>query len=257
MPSSGLSLLREKKGHQGGAMAKKKRVTRKKLLKEPDEFLTFSAKAIQFMAKNRRPVLGVVIGVLVVALAFAGFRYFSNLSERRAYAVFEQGRSSYASEISRGKAPLSREKASELFEKVLRKYPSTKAARLTLLVYADMSYHGRDYQKAIELYQKALVAFSGDDAIQKLIWNGLAHTYEAKKAYQSAADYFQKITESQDSFMKGDAYYNLARMMEALNHQEKAFEAYNKVVEAYPDSVGFQIAKDKVLHLKGALGTSE
>ncbi|UCG81064.1 MAG: hypothetical protein JSV60_01915, partial [Desulfobacterales bacterium] len=67
-------------------MAKKKRVTRKKLLKEPDEFLTFSAKAIQFIANNRRPVLGVVIGVLVVALAFAGFRYFSNLSERRAYA---------------------------------------------------------------------------------------------------------------------------------------------------------------------------
>lgn len=238
-------------------MAKKKRVTRKQLLKEPDEFLTFSGKAIQFVANNQRLVLGVLTGVVVIVLAFAGFGYFSKLSERRAYAMFEQGRSHYLAEISGGKAPLSQKEAGEQFEEVLRKYPSTNAARLTLLVYADMSYHRRDYQKAIELYQKALSAFSGDDAIKKLIWNGLAHSYEAKKAYQSAAEYFRKITESQDNFMKGDAYYNLARMMEALNHQEKALEAYKKVIEAHPDSVGFEIAKDKVLRLKGASGTSE
>jgi len=237
-------------------MAKKKRITRKQLLKEPDEFLTFSARAIQFMVNNRRPVLGVLIGIFVVVLAFAGFGYFSSLSERKAYAMFEQGRSHYLDGISGAKMPLFQERASEQFDAVLKKYPSTNAARLSLLVYADMSYHGGDYQKAIELYQKALDVFSEDDSIKKLIWNGLAHAYEAKKAYQSAADYFQKITDSPGDFMKGDAYYNLARMMEALNHQEKALEAYNKVLEAHPDSVGFHIAKDKVIRLKDASKTS-
>ncbi|MBW1741972.1 MAG: tetratricopeptide repeat protein [Deltaproteobacteria bacterium] len=47
--------------------------------------------------------------------------------------------------------------------------------------------------------------------------------------------------------MKGDAYYNFARMMEAMNDQEKAIEAYKEVVKAYPDSVGVQIAREKVL----------
>ena len=238
-------------------MAKKKRVTRKQLLKEPDEFLTFSAKAIRFVANNQKPVLGAIIGVVVLALAFAGFRYFSNLSERKAYAMFEQGRLHYLAEISGDKTAPAQEKATEQFEKVIRKYPSTNAARFTLLVYADMSYHRGDYQRAIELYQKALGAFSGEAVIQKLIWVGLAYAYEAKEDYKSAAEYFQRITDTQDEFMKADACYNLGRIMEALNHQEKALEAYNKVVKAYPDSAGFQIAKEKVFRLKGAPVASE
>ena len=238
-------------------MAKKKRVTRKQLLKEPDEFLTFSAKAIRFVTDNRKAVLGVVIGVAVVALGLAGFQYFSSLSERKAYTMFEEGRLHYLAEVSGDRTAPAQEKAAEQFEKVIRKYPSSNAARLSLLVYADMSYHRGDYQKATKLYQKALGAFSGEGSIQKLIWEGLAYAYEAQKDYKSAGQYFQRITDTQDEFMKADACYNLGRMMEALNNQEKALEAYNKVVEAYPESVGFQIAKQKVLRLKGTPANPE
>jgi tetratricopeptide (TPR) repeat protein len=238
-------------------MAKKKRVTRKQLLKEPDEFLTFSGKAIQFMANNRRPLLSAVIGLVVIAVVFSGFRYFSRLSERQAYAMFEEGRMRYWAEISGEEEPLALKEAGESFDLVLKKYPSTRAARLSLIIYADMNHRRGDYQKAIDLYQKALEAFSGDGAIEKLIWNGLGYSYEAQKAYKAAAENFQKITDTQDEFMKGDAYYNLARMMEAMEHQEEALEAYNKVVDAYPDSVGFQIAKEKVLRHKGLSAPSE
>ena len=238
-------------------MAKKKRISRKKLLKEPDEFLTFSARAIRFVVDNQRPVLGTLIGVVVVVLAFAGFKYFSNLSEKKAYAMFEQGHMHYMAEDSKGKKTPDQEKAAEYFEKVIIKYPSTDAARFSLLVYADMSYHNGDYQKAIELYQKALDAFSGEGSIQKLIWNGLAYTYEAQNDYKSASKYFQMITETQDGFIKADAYYNLGRTMDALHHQDKALEAYSKVVEAYPDSVSFKIANEKVIRLKGVTEASE
>lgn len=238
-------------------MAKKKRISRKKLLKEPDEFQTFSARAIRFVVDNQRPVFGILIGVVVVVLAFAGFRYFSNLSERKAYAMFEQGRMHYMAENSQDKKTPAQEKAAEQFEKVITKYPSTDAARFSLLVYADMSYHNGDYQRAIELYQKAFDAFSGEGSIQKLIWNGLAYAYEAQKDYKAAAEYFQRITETQDKFIKGDACYNLGRIMDTMNHQDKALEAYNKVVQAHPDSVGFKIANEKVIRLKGATGASE
>jgi len=52
--------------------------------------------------------------------------------------------------------------------------------------------------------------------------------------------------------MKGDALYNLGRIMEAMNRQEEALEAYTTLLEAYPDSAGFQIAREKVLRLKSA-----
>lgn len=239
-------------------MAKKKRITRKQLLREPDEFLTFSGKAVQFVSSHRRSVIGVLSGVVVVVLASAGFGYISKLSERRAYAVFEEGRSHYWTEISGGKPSVSVEETNAPFEKLLKQYPSTGAARLGILLYADLSYHRQDYQKAIQLYQKALDLFAGDETYQKIIWDGVAHAYESEKSYQSAAEFYKKITDSQGKFMKGDAYYNLARMMEASHEREKALEAYNKVIEAHTDTVGFQIARDKVLRLKGgALGAAE
>ena len=238
-------------------MAKKKRVTRKQLLKEPDEFLTLSGKAIRFATENQRLIFGVLIGVVVVAIAIAGFRYFSEASERKAYALFEEGRLHYLTAISGDNTAPVREKAAEQFERVITKYPSTDAAPFSLLVYADMSYHSGDYQKAIELYQRALGAFSAEGFIRKLIWNGLGYAYEANKGYKAAAEYFQRITETQDESMKGDACYNLGRMMEAVNRQKEALEAYNKVVKDYPDSVGFQIANEKVLRLKGLTGTAE
>jgi DNA-directed RNA polymerase specialized sigma24 family protein len=81
-----------------------------------------------------------LVGAVVLVLVFAGFGYFSKLSERKAYAMFERGRSYYSADISGEKTSLSQEKASEQFEKVLRKYRSTNAAKLTLITYADMSY---------------------------------------------------------------------------------------------------------------------
>lgn len=234
-------------------MARKKRVTRKQLLKEPDEFLTFSAKTIQFISNNRRLVIGMVVGVAVAAIAVAGLRYYWRASERKAYALFEQGRMRYLAEILGRTSSGSLEEAAAPFERVLKKYRSTDAAPLSLMAYANLSYHRGEYQRAIDLYQQALPVFQKDGAVLKLIWNGLAYAHEARDDFESAAQNYQKIVNTQDEFMRGDAYYNFARMMEALDDQEKAIEAYKKVVKAYPDSVGFQIAKEKALRHEGDL----
>jgi tetratricopeptide (TPR) repeat protein len=237
--------------YQGGDMAKKKRVTRKQLLREPDEFLTFSAKMIQFATENQKQISYALIGLLVVVLAFAAIRYFSNLSDRRAYAVFEEGLVHYLSQAPGDKSSHFQGVAKEKFAQVLAEYSSTSAARLSLPLYADISYTEGSYDKAIELYQKALKAFSEEDSLRTLIWNGLAYAYEGKQEYSGAAECFRKITEFKGEFVKSDAYFNLGRMYEALGNREKALEAYDKVVKDYPESVHFQIAKEKVQQLQG------
>ncbi len=231
-------------------MAKKKRLTRKQLLKEPDEFLTFSAKAIRFASENRKPISYVVIGIAVVAVAFAVFRYFSNLSERKACAIFEQGLVEYVAGVSGEESPHLEQTAKEKFAEVLKKYPSTSATELSLPVYADISYDEGSYDKAIELYQRRLEGVSEKDSLRNLIWNGLAYAYEGKKDYKAAAEYFRKITGSQDEFLKGEAYFNQGRMYEAMNDRVNACEAYERVVRDYPNAVQFRIAKEKVVRLK-------
>lgn len=232
-------------------MAKKKRVTRKELLRESDEFLTFSAKAIQFAANNRRSISFALAGLVVVCLAFGAFQYFSRLNEQRAYAMFEQGLVHYLAQVSGNKSPDLQQTANEKFEEVLKRYPSTSAAQLSLLLYANMSYHEGSYDKAIELYQRALEAFSQEGVLRKLLWNSLGYAYEGKKDYERAVGCFEKITGSESRFIKAEAYFNMGRMHEAMNNPQKAIEAYNKVVEGYPESVNFRICKEKVLRMKG------
>ncbi len=232
-------------------MAKKKRLTRKQLLKEPDEFLTFSAKAIRFGAEHRKPIAYASVAFIVVVLAIALFHYFSNLSEREAYAVFEQGLVHYMGQASGEQSAHFQERAKGAFAELLRKYPSTRAAELSLPLYADISYADGAYDEAIKLYQRALEVLSEDDTLQRLIWNGLAYAYEGKKDYNTAAQYFKKITDSEGTFLKADAYFNLGRMYEAMDNQEGARQAYEDVVKDYPGAVNFQVAKEKLERLKG------
>jgi tetratricopeptide (TPR) repeat protein len=231
-------------------VAKKKRLTRKQLLKEPDEFLTFTSKAIQFGTEHRKAITYGAIGFIVLVLAVALYHYFSNLSERQAYDIFEQGLVQYMGQASGQPSPHSKEGAGAAFAELLRRYPSTKAAELSLPLYGDMSYEDGNYDKAISLYQRALEVFSRDDTLRRLLWNDLAYAYEGKKDYNTAAQYFKKITDGEGPFLKGDAYFNLGRMYEAMNNQEAARQAYEQVVQNYPEAVNFQVAKEKLERLK-------
>jgi len=56
----------------------KKRVTRKQLLKEPDEFITFTGKLIRFGRAHHKELTYAVCAVFIIVIAFAAVRYFSS-----------------------------------------------------------------------------------------------------------------------------------------------------------------------------------
>ena len=58
------------------AMAKKIRITRKELLKEPDQFLSSTDKAMLFFRQNRSFVIGGFVGVMLLGLSFLGYQNY-------------------------------------------------------------------------------------------------------------------------------------------------------------------------------------
>jgi tetratricopeptide (TPR) repeat protein len=226
----------------------KKRVTRKQLLKEPDEFLTWSARTLQFVATYRQHVLYGAVGVVGVVLIFILFQFMSARSEKNAFALFREGYSRYAM-ITSDPSGQTDDMAAEKFAELVEKYGSSTAAKMALPLYADLSYRTGDYDKAIRLYQRALQTFSGDVAFERIAWNGLAYAYEGKEDYATAVKWFEKLTGAEGDFLKADAYYNLGRMYEALNDREKAVEAYRKVATDFSQSVHAKLAGDKAARL--------
>ena len=233
-------------------MAKvKKRISRKELLKGPDEFLTFSAKTIRFVQENQNQVSYMLIGIIVVVLGFFIFRYFSGVSERNAYALFDEGFIDYVGQASQPQSAQLTEMAEKKFGEILKDYSSTKAAKLSLPLYGDMQFRAGSYDKAIELYRQALKSYSEEPSILPILWNDLGYAYEGKKDYASAVDCFQKVIAFQGDFLKADAYFNLGGMYEALNQKDKASQAFETVASVYADSVHGKLAKEKAMRLKG------
>ncbi len=226
-------------------MAKKK-VTRKELLKKPDEFLTFSAKMLNYVIENKNQLtifLGIIVGVAII---ISGIRYASEKSEENALAQLEQGSAKYE-ELEKDKGA---EKAyldvKADFQQILDKYSGKNGGKLARIVFANICYSGGDSDKAIELYKEALRDFNNNPYLKNFILNGLGYAHEKKKDYKAAADYFEKVASGPDSIMKDEAFFNLGRIYAELAEKEKSMEAYKKIVSEHEDSIYINLAKEKV-----------
>ena len=57
-------------------MAKKRKKTRKELLREPDEFMTISGKLIGFAIDHKKQLTYALGIIVVLALIISGYRFF-------------------------------------------------------------------------------------------------------------------------------------------------------------------------------------
>lgn len=225
---------------------KKKRITRKKLLKEPDEFMTFSGKALRFAIKHKIQLswgLGVVFAVIIVA---SGVRYFINTAENKSFALLEQNMASYET-LSKKNGP---EKAylelGKEFRLIIEKYGGREGGKLARVVYADICFNAKDYDKAIELYKKSLQDFDDNQLYKTLILKSLGYTYEEKKDLQTAAKYFEMVGLAPDAIMKDEALFSLGRIYAALDRHDKSIDAFKMLMAEHPGSMYAEIAKGKV-----------
>ena len=71
-------------------MAKKRKKTRKELLREPDEFMTISGKLIGF-AVDHKNQLAYALGIIVIlALIISGYRFFFDPGRKQCRSVIGQ-----------------------------------------------------------------------------------------------------------------------------------------------------------------------
>ena len=226
-------------------MAKKtKKVTRKQLLKEPDEFLTISSRLLQFCLTYKYQLLAALGGIVVIVLAVSGIRYYAQQRANDALASLEMGRLKYQSLMAQGDARQAYLGVKEDFERILADYSGKMGAKLAQVYYAGICYHGGEPDKAIGLYQEALNDFE-DSFYRNMIFNGLAYVYEEKKDLQKATEYFEKINAGTDPGYKSDALYNLGRLYAALGDNQKSKAAYQEMISANLESIYIDLAKER------------
>lgn len=226
-------------------MAKKK-ISRKQLLKEPDEFLTVSSKLIRFSIEYKKQIslaLSVLFVLIVVVLAI---RYFSNKAEDKALAMLEKGVTKYES-ILKDKGPnKAYHEVEKDFQRILKKYSGKKGGNLARVTYANICYNAGDSDKAIELFHTALDDFDDNPALRDLILIGLGYSHKEGKDYKTAAQYFEMVASRTDSIMKDEALFNLGWLYAEIGEPDRSNDAYKKILSDFTDSIYFDLVREKV-----------
>ena len=226
-------------------MAKNK-VTRKQLLKEPDEFLTLSARLIEYGVKNKRRIIWAGIGVLVLVVAIAGFRYHATRSEARSFTLLSQTMIKFAG-LAKDKGPATAFLEVEGdFRSLIEKYGSTAGGKLARVMYADLSVQGGYPDTAIPLYKAALQDYEDQPAVRHSILLSLAYALEAKKEYAAATDYLETLAADKGAVGADEAAYNLGRLYELMGEAGKSRAMYEKVLADYPDFVYADLIRAKL-----------
>ena len=226
-------------------MAKKKQ-SRKALLKEPDEFLTFSSRAANFISIHLRGIqyIGLAIGIIVIAY-LAGYAYLRSVNKNAQHA-YNIAYYTFSKNLKEGLTPEKLRESEEMFKKVIDEYGLSKVARLALPQVAYAKFVDKKYDEAIDLYRKFLEKVSGNEQYESLAHLAIAGCYEAKGDLQGAIDTLGPIVERSDDPFKGTAMFNLARLYRLSNKHEKEKEILKKFLQEYGNSPFAPMAKARL-----------
>ncbi|MBI5896831.1 MAG: tetratricopeptide repeat protein [Desulfobacterales bacterium] len=225
----------------------KKRISRKELVKEPDEFITFTGQAIRWARENTRPLMyGVCIFFGIIVLVSA-YRLFSGYRQENGAALLSQTRSAYQAAVQADKDPAKvLATVKPQFERLIDEYGNWPAGRLGRVLYAHAALAGQAPDEAIVLYKRALDDFNTDPALTNSILNGLATAYIQKGDGAAAISHLERLVAGGGKALKDAALFQLGTLYKAAGQAEKSQQAYKQLSTDYPDSIYANIAKEKV-----------
>lgn len=226
-------------------MAKKKQ-SRKELLKEPDEILTFSRRLFAFAVTHRVQLLSALGVIFAITLIVSGVQFYAERQEAEAFRLLKEGREEYRTLASESSPAEAYAAVQDHFESLISAYGNRDGGKLARLAFADMAYEADDPDTAVELYTQALEDFGDDPSLRNLVLSGLAYAYEGQGDPEAAVRYFEQIASGTGSAMKSDALFQLGRLYAEMGQSEKSRETYERLLEDDPDFLYADLVKERL-----------
>ncbi len=224
----------------------KNRVTRKHLLKAPDEFLTTTAKGINWAKENTRSL---IIGTSLffgVVLFVSFYTYFQERRNNTAEVVLGAALARYQTQIEAQDPSAALASVRSDFESLIGSYGSLPAGRLGSLIFGHICLAARAYDEAIAHYQVSLSHFGAESSLGNVILNGLATAYQQKGDYPGAVEQFKKVAAGVSPVLKDAALFNLGRLYEQLGQVEARQKVYRQLEADFPGSMYANLVKEKI-----------
>jgi len=227
-------------------MAKRKKLTRKQLLKEPDKVITATGRMLQMAQAYQKQLTMGFIAILIVFGLMAGIRYFSERSETAAFMAFDAATRKYAQTAQVKSASEALAEVRPEFENILQAHGGRKATNLARLFFANICLNGGDIDSSVRLYEEAVESFSDMSALKGLALKGLACAYEEKNEPATAMAVYKRLLAQEGVLGKDEALYHLARLQEKGGDRKESTASFSKLISEYPESMYLELAKNKI-----------
>lgn len=223
-----------------------KKITRKQLLKEPDEFITFTGRLIRFATQHKIHFVCAAAALFFLLITVSALRIFINKSEDNAFVLLGNAMRKYETILKESGAKTAFSEMEADFQEILKKYPRRNAGKFARVILANICYNADELDRAITLYARALEDFSDQPYIKNFILNGLGHSYESKKDYEMAATYFDRLAFRTDSILKEEALFHLGWLYDKLGNKSESQEAFLKLLSDYPESIYIEMIQERM-----------
>jgi predicted negative regulator of RcsB-dependent stress response len=183
-----------------------KKISRKELLKQPDQFLSSTDKAMLFFTNNRSTVISSIVAVLVGGFSLFGYQNYQQSQTMKFEAMYFNMEEIVKVEEAKGNNPESQ------LVKIRDQISDESHRNRASLLLADVYFQYENFDKAKSTYQK--IRNSSDGLNQQMANVGLAYTHEAMGEFKKAIDLFKLVIDTNDNFPLFQVYWSLARCHE-------------------------------------------
>lgn len=221
-------------------------VTRKQLLKEPDQFITFSGKLIAFGRTHFKALLIGAGCFLTLLLVAATVHQISERNAYRASEAFERILAGYSTALQHSDPKSAYDLVKSDLKAFFEKHGSKKGMGLKRTVYAQISYRAGDTDTAIAMYGRALDDRDPDPAMKNLLWSGLAYAHVQKADYPPSIRYFERIAAGSEPTLRSDALFNLGWLYEHTGEQEKSRTIWRQLKSEFPNTFYEALIREQV-----------
>jgi len=225
-----------------------KKLSRKELLKGPDEFLTLSSRAAIFFGAHLRELKIVGIALAVILVGYLSVYAYMRHTNKKGQEAYNLAYDTLTDTAKPGAIPENDEikKAETLFEQVINEYSMSKAARLSLPQVGHIKFTQENYDEAIRYYDRFAEKISGHKEYEDLTSLALALCHEAKGELKRAISILTPLVEDPDNPFRETAMLSLERLYRLDNQPDKAHDILKKFVQEYKASPFLPMAKARL-----------
>jgi predicted negative regulator of RcsB-dependent stress response len=213
-----------------------KKISRRDLLQEPDEFITASGALVKFARERPRVIaLGCAL-IFAAAIAATGLYTYWNHRISASNEKFMLAQANYKQAAFALSAPSSRtlDELFAEFDAIARDYSSLVAGERALLYSAHVLFMKKDYQGALERYTQMKSTSIVKKGLGDLVMYHIAMTRLAMKEYEAAKEIFARLSADAESPYRREACMSIAAIYEANDKKKEAVQEYNQYLKAFP-----------------------